>query len=326
MVIDARKDFHCRICGACRTGGTYVAREMMFGLRTAFHYVQCAACESLWLTDPPEDFSVYYSGEYYSFANGSKGVRGVITNFLRAKRDWSYFGYGGVLGHFLARRYEEGALLSVSKLNLERKSRILDVGCGSGKLLHRMAAVGFKNLAGVDPFLSTEINNGNGMRIRNCRLQDLVGEKFDLVMFHHSLEHAADPKRTLHVAAQLLTPKGKCLLRLPIVAHAWEHYGTNWVQLDPPRHVWVPTEAAVKTLSMSVGLRMETVEYDSTAFQFWGSELWARDVSLRAVDFGDLAGHFRWRELAEFRERARGLNREGRGDQAVFVLSAEPAD
>ncbi len=98
-----------------------------------------------------------------------------MKNFLIPKRDWAYFGGGGVLGRFLTRRYEEGVLLSVSKLTVEREARILDVGCGRGKLLHRMAVLGLKNLSGVAPFLSHEVGDGNGVRIRKCRLEDLAG-------------------------------------------------------------------------------------------------------------------------------------------------------
>jgi SAM-dependent methyltransferase len=313
----------CGICGGGQASGNHEAREMMFGLSTTFHYALCAGCGSLWLTDPPGDFSVYYPREYYSFANGNNGAKKRVTDLLRTRRDWSYFGHGGVLGRFLARRYEEGALLSVSKLKLKREARILDVGCGSGKLLHRMKAVGFKNLVGVDPFLSNEISAGNGMRIYKCRLEDMRDERYDVVMFHHSLEHVADPKGTLQTASRLLARGGICLVRLPIVAHAWERYGTNWVQLDPPRHMWVPTERAMRMLAESAGLVVESTEYDSTGFQFWGSELNAQGLTISRANGWRLVGLFGVGRLKEFRDRSRTLNRQERGDQAVFLLRAK---
>src|SRR6201999_3663789 len=119
-----------------------------------------------------------------------------------------------------------------------------------------------------------------------------------------------------------LAPDGVCLVRLPIVAHAWEQYQTNWVQLDPPRHMWVPTERAMRMLAETLGLKVERVEYDSTEFQFWGSELSIRDVPLRDVDPRNLKGFFSKSELAKFRENAAKLNRDGIGDSAAYVLSA----
>lgn len=313
------KRFRCGICGGREASGKYEAREMMFGLRARFHYAQCAGCGTLWLTDPPEDFAPYYPTKYYSFASGNGGWRERVKNYLRAERDKTYFGKGGMLGRFVARLYEEGALLSVSKLKIRRDARILDIGCGSGKLLYRMAAFGFSNLTGVDPFLSNEVY-GQRLRIRKCRLEDLAGEKYDLVMFHHSLEHVADPAAALRAASRLLAPDGRCLVRLPVVAYAWERYGTNWVQLDPPRHMWLPTERAMRILAELAGFRAENVEYDSTGFQFWGSELYVRGVELRLASPLRLAREFGFGGLKRFSEQTTMLNRGCMGDQAAYLL------
>jgi SAM-dependent methyltransferase len=311
--------FLCGICACRGASGNYEAREMMFGLRTRFHYAQCAGCGTLWLTDPPEDFAPYYPTEYYSFAGEDGGWRERVKNYLWAERDKTYFGKGGILGRFVARRRGDGTLLLVSKLKIRRNARILDVGCGSGKLLQRMAALGFSNLTGVDPFLSNEVN-GPGLRIWKGRLENMAGEKYDLVMFHHSLEHVADPAEELRAAAGLLAAGGKCLVRLPVVAYAWEKYVTNWVQLDPPRHMWLPTERAMRILAESAGFRAEIVEYDSTEFQFWGSELYVRGVELRLASPLRLAREFGLAGLKRFGEQAAVLNRGCAGDQAAFLL------
>ena len=310
--------FHCRVCCGTTASGTYEAREMMFGFRTPFHYEQCAKCGTLWLTDPPGDYSEYYPQNYYSFADGNGNSKRSLRRYLRAKRDGAYFGNGGFLGRYLAKLYEESALLSVSKLGLGPDARLLDVGCGTGRLLHRISAVGFKNLAGVDPFISSDISYGNGIRIRRAHIQDLRGEKYEVVMFHHSLEHVSDPVSTLQAAVGLLVRGGRCLVRLPVVAHAWERYKTNWVQLDPPRHTWIPTEYAMKELGLSAGLVLEMVEYDSTEFQFWGSELYNRGIRLEGINGWKLAREFGIRELRSFRRRSKELNESHTGDQAIF--------
>jgi SAM-dependent methyltransferase len=315
--------FACGICSGMEASGNYEAREMMFGLRTPFHYAQCAGCGTLWLTDPPSDYSLYYPIDYYSFADEKNRARGLVKDFLRRKRDGAYFAIGGMFGRFLARRYADSALLSLSRLGIRRDARVLDVGCGRGNLLRRMAFLGFSYLEGIDPFLSEEIIRGNGVRIRRRRLEDLTGEKFDVVMFHHSLEHVADPKEALRSTAKLLAPGGTCLARLPVVAYAWEKYGTNWAQLDPPRHMWLPTDRAIKMLAESSGFSVRRLEHDSTEFQFWASELYARDVPLEAVAERNLKGYFRKSEILRFRERAASLNRDGRGDSVVCVLSAK---
>lgn len=314
--------FRCRICDGARATGSYEAREMMLGLRTIFHYRQCGECGTLWLTDPPKDFAIYYPKDYYSFAGGNGGWRKRLRHYLRAERDKTYFGTGNTVGRFVSHWYGEGALLSIAKLKIPRNAKILDVGCGRGKLLQRMAALGFCNLTGIDPFLSHEIHDGERLRIRKCGLEELAGEKFDLVMFHHSLEHVPDPGAALRIAAGLLAEGGKCLVRLPVVAYAWEKYGTNWVQLDPPRHMWLPTEKAMKILAESAGFRAEIVEYDSTGFQFWGSELYVRGVELRQASPWRLAREFSLGGIRRYREQAALLNRQGVGDQAAYLFAS----
>src|SRR6266849_2330382 len=151
MGTEERTQFCCEICEGSETSGSYEAREMMLGLRTRFHYAQCAGCGSLWLLDPPTDFGAYYSSGYYSFATRKGGMKAAVIGYFRTRRDRTYFGSKDVLGRFLSWWCKNTDLCAVSKLNVEPDTRVLDVGCGSGQLLHRMAALGFKNLVGADP-------------------------------------------------------------------------------------------------------------------------------------------------------------------------------
>jgi SAM-dependent methyltransferase len=318
----------CRVCADTKKNGNYEAREMMYGLRTQFHYTECAACGSLSLMDPPADYATYYHTEYYSFAEPTRtnGFTNAIVARLRAKRDRSYFSEDGWLGQVLARHYENAALRATARLKIDRQSSILDVGCGTGPLVLRLHDLGFKNLGGVDPFISSDICYANGVQIRRCFLEDLKGESWDVVMFHHSLEHVPHPATTLRIVRELLPPRGQCLVRLPVVSWAWERYRASWVGLDPPRHFWLPTDKGMRILAESVGLRVTRAEYDSTGLQFWGSELYSRDHAYPEVGPGEskLGKFFTKRQLAEFRVSAEKLNREGRGDSAAFYLEKMP--
>ena len=71
-------------------------------------------------------------------------------------------------------------------------------------------------------------------------------------------------------------------------------------------------------LAEKVGLVVTRIEYDSTEFQFWGSELNTRGVASGVV-LPD--SHFSRRELKDFKVRARQLNEQHLGDQAVFYLA-----
>ncbi|HYW07346.1 MAG TPA: hypothetical protein VE913_10340, partial [Longimicrobium sp.] len=75
------------------------------------------------------------------------------------------------------------------------------------------------------------------------------------------------------------------------------------------------TEKSIRLLAEQAGLRVASVEYDSTAFQFEASELYLRDVPLN-----DQAGKTPPAEHRAYARRARELNRTGRGDQAAIYL------
>jgi SAM-dependent methyltransferase len=316
----------CKACGGSESKAIYEAREMMFGLRTRFHYAECAACGSLWLTDPPRDFSPYYTQDYYSFEEPTqpKGLKNAFVARLRAERNRSYLSEGGWLGRFLARHYKNPALSSMSMLKVDRHNRVLDVGCGTGPLLLRVRDLGFEKLTGIDPFIPHDIRYANGVQIRKCFLGDLDGEKWDTVMFHHSLEHVSDPRATLLRVKEVLAEEGQCLIRLPVVAWAWEQYRASWIGLDPPRHLWVPTERGMRVLAESAGLRMRRVQYDSDGMQFWGSELYSRDHAYAEVGPRKprLTAFFTKKQLAEFQKRAEELNQGSAGDSAAFLLES----
>jgi SAM-dependent methyltransferase len=271
--------------------------------------------------NPPDNYSIYYSSDYYSFVNHGRGIRESLKRFLVKRRDLAYFKKAALVGRLLLFRYDECALRSISRLGLPRSARVLDVGCGWGKLLHRMSSIGFRHLLGIDPFASNCFDDRAEVRIQKCNLEDVEGQQFDLIMFHHSLEHMLEPLKALHGAARLLARNGKCLVRLPIVARAWEIYGRNWVQLDPPRHMWLPTERGMRSLAQSAGLNVEYSEFDSTGFQFWGSELYARDISLKEAQTMGVRSLFSGRQFADYRKQAKQFNEEGTGDQAAFVLT-----
>jgi SAM-dependent methyltransferase len=315
---------NCKICNKADGNKIHVAKEMLLGLRTKFHYSECVSCGSLQLLDPPEDFGPYYPESYYSYADPTlpSGLKNAIVQRLQAARDLTYFGEGSWFGRILSRRYDNSALRATLALKINRTSRILDVGCGSGKLLLRLHSIGFANLTGIDPFISHDINYRDQVHIRKCLLTELKDEMWDVIMFHHSLEHFNEPEATLSLVHRMLPERGQCLLRLPVVSWAWEHYGTSWRGVDPPRHIWLPTEKGVGILASSCGFRVTHVEYDSSTDQFSLSELYSRDHAYTEACSHELSigRFFTRRELAKFRKTTKELNKRGCGDTAAFIL------
>jgi 2-polyprenyl-3-methyl-5-hydroxy-6-metoxy-1,4-benzoquinol methylase len=57
---------------------------------------------------------------------------------------------------------------------------------------------------GIDPFLEQSIEYENGLRILKKTIREVEGE-WDVIMFHHSVEHLPDPLETLQSVTELLS-------------------------------------------------------------------------------------------------------------------------
>ena len=332
----------CRVCGNSEGNRRHRAREMFAGTRDEFDYVECASCGTLHIREVP-DLRPYYSGDYYSLRPPARaaaaGLRRRLARragaFVRGRAAAYYCGrrrrFGQLrrpLGRLLAARAAvaagfPGYLRETGlDLRLDLGSGILDVGSGAGATLVMLSHFGFRDLVGVDPFVAADVAYEGGVRVLKAELSDLT-RRFDLVLANHSLEHLADARAALRDIRRLLKPGHYAVVRLPVVARAWRDYGVNWVQLDAPRHLFLYPARTFEALAREAGFAVDEVAYDSTAFQFWGSEQYARDIPLadeRSYFVDPSNSVFTPEEIAAFDARARELNRGGDGDQAVFYL------
>jgi SAM-dependent methyltransferase len=193
-------------------------------------------------------------------------------------------------------------------------SRILDVGCGNGGLLRRMQRHGFRHLAGVDPYAPKEADEP-GFRIRRTELESVEGT-YDLIMLHHVLEHLVDPQQSLEEARARLSRHGRILVRIP-VAGSQSHrlYGPDWFNLDPPRHLLVPSRYGMEVLAQRSGLQVAGMEFDGVATGFLMSEHYRRGTPYADKPHDSFWHRRHCRRLAE------QANRRGEGDQGVFLLT-----
>jgi SAM-dependent methyltransferase len=311
---------NCRICENSDNLKTFEVREMMFGLRDVFAYFQCPVCGCLQISDIPEDMSEYYPPEYYSFTQ-SVVEKNSVKAILKKIRDRYAITGDGFPGMILNRMFPD-EILSIYK-GMSFDSRILDVGCGSGSLIYRLKEAGFRNLMGIDPFNAATIQYDNGLIIEKKSISEMNG-KWDMITYHHSFEHLATPHDELKIVMELLSEKGKCIIRIPVVdSWAWEHYQTDWVQIDAPRHFFLYSVKSIFMLAEKAGLMIDRVEYDSTAFQFWGSEQYRNDIPLndeRSYQKNPGVSMISKGDLMAFIRLSNKLNCDRKGDQAVFYL------
>jgi len=307
----------CKVCKNTEGHATFKVNEMMFGLRDEFLYFQCPRCECLQLADIPSDMSRYYPNDYYSYSSNSSNSN-FLANFLKKERNRYAVFRDRLLGKLLYQLKPEIKLNILGEIPISVNHRILDVGCGDGKLLRSLSQLGFKHLTGVDPYLDEEISYDCGVRLLDKRIQDIEGKQ-DVIMFHHSFEHLDSPQETLDKVSQLLTDEGHCIIRIPVVPnYAWNQYRENWVQLDAPRHFFLHSKKSMSILARRASLEIIDVVFDSTAFQFYGSEKYKRDIPLK--DSRTEKEFLKKTELNRFKKLAVELNSKGTGDACAFIL------
>ncbi len=317
----------CRICQNSDHNIHYSAKEMMLGLRDQHDYFECAHCGCLQIAKVPDNLPEYYpDDDYYSY-NKIEPASGLKGKLIRERDRYAATGKG-LIGKFMQGIQPHDKLPSIARANVRPDSRILDVGCGAGHLLHSLQEAGFSHLLGIDPFNAESIAYDNGLRIEKKSIHELnlndPQKGWDLIMFNHSYEHVFDQIEVLEKTFSLLKPGAISMIRIPTVTSwAWRNYGVDWVQLDAPRHLFLHSIRSMHILAEKTGFELMDVVYDSFAFQYWGSIQYQNDIALHDANsyaVNPEKSMFSAEQIKAFETQSKQLNREKAGDQAAFYL------
>lgn len=315
----------CKICDNKNNNKVFKVKEMMFGFNDFFDYFECSKCGCLQITEIPQDTSKYYPSNYYSYHSIKNSNVSKIMNIVRKQRDKYALTGSGIIGFFLNKIYPAHQIDLIIKENFNLDSEILEVGCGSGNLIRPLGDAGFKRVLGIDPFIKEDVEYNNGVKILKKTIHELPdSQKFDLIIFNHSIEHIPSQLETLIKISKILSENGVCLIRMPIkTEYIWNRYSVNWVQIDCPRHFFIHTLKSFELLVKKSGLVIQDVIFESDEFQFWGSEQYKRDIPLAAGNSYSLnpkKSIFTGRQIKEFRNIAKELNKNKQGDSAAFYI------
>jgi SAM-dependent methyltransferase len=331
------------ICRNVRNNRAFVLREMQLGMKEPFSYFQCGQCQCFQIAQVPADLARFYPRDYYSFADDLEhtGSLKLRSFFLGAKLLAPLIRFlllnptflGRVARRFLGWLDLRFLILEImSQTGIHKNSRILDVGSGAGFIAYCLQQIGFRHIMGIDPFVTKDLRYRNGLEIRQTDIFEFARttqDRFDLITFHHSLEHMEKQVLVLKTAASLLRENGLLLVRMPVVdCYAFELYQENLVSLDAPRHLVIHSRQSAQILAEQAGLTVDKVLYDSNESQFWASAQFQRDIPLESAQsyrHNARRSIFSRQEMRRFRQMARELNACGRGDWAAFFLRKQPA-
>lgn len=285
----------CALCGSSRSSVKVVQRDVNLEAgREEFSLVECADCGLIYLNPRPPmaDIHRYYPEKYYPLEE-PRERRSVdrffqrLSNRLKEGIREEFYGYPrreGPARSSVARTWRR-LLLYPEYLHLRfvgrdilpfrGQGRILDVGCGPGKLLRVLRDWGWDTY-GVD-FSPVAVDYARAKHQLKVELGTIHEGKypanyFDVVMFNHSLEHVYNPIDSLREAHRILKPGGALLITIPNADSFEAHvFGKWWVHWDVPRHLYHFTRSTMSQALLKTGFQRITIGTGTGTAFFLGS-------------------------------------------------------
>ncbi len=312
----------CQICGANGSLLHSGLRDRLYGVPGTWNFRRCdnAACGLVWLDPKPLECDLHEAyADYFTHggghgkagaADGQSSARGIVGAFEQL---WL-----GALFLRSAKRQIEGMFLDGV-----RPGRVLDVGCGDGRLLAALRSRGW-TVEGqdVDREAADHARRQHGITVHVGDLRQLAlpAESFDAVVMNHVIEHAYDPGALVRECLRLLKPGGLFVATTPnpeSFGHAM--FGPTWRGLDPPRHLHLLSRMALAMVARAAGFK---------EWQVWTTPARAGGMLAASLDIkrsgqDQLLGRVRplhlaaaaWYQLAA---RVAHAWRDGSGEEAVL--------
>jgi SAM-dependent methyltransferase len=317
-------------------------RDRHFGVEGVWRVLHCGHCDRFWLDPAPEPSTLQAAyQDYYTHDEHPRHddvEPGGFEPWLKRVVPAARLGYRdrvGALARIAGLAVSTFAPLrtigerAVLWLEAQPGGRLLDVGCGSGELLARMRSLGW-DVAGVelDAEAARVARARSGADV-HVALDEVEAGAFDAVVLDHVLEHLADAPATLAGCRHALRPGGRLALATPNPASAArERFGASWLHWDPPRHLELRGERALRGLVEACGYEIERMfSCAGSAHFIWSASRGIeRDGSLPGIRLDALPLGERLASIRFWlREHARTSRGESCGEEWI-VLARRPAE
>lgn len=269
---------HCRcsICGEQPNRLLFSTPDTWFGDRRLWHIYYCDSCAASFVFPPPSD-ATYHELHARSLQplpceapNGAYRLQ--ATPRLLEGNDL----------YLKAADYFDRFASSVDdrvELHEHRHERIVEIGCGSGRMLDALRERGFSNVSGLE----IHADRCDGLRSRGHDVTN--GEFFatpppeggvGAVVLHLTLECFHDPVAALRQVRSWLRPGGRVYVSTSNLDSVWaSRYGPMWSRWHAPFHRSLFGARALRKLASWTGFRMKWMTSCSPPEWLYHSDLLA---------------------------------------------------
>lgn len=284
------------ICPICQADARYSfsGRDLMFDLYERHDYYACTVCGQIFMHPMPDAQTIasFYPPSYDIYEEDFRhSCPGVWKRALMRAKGYLHLSAGPLVRMLapLAGRLGESSLPQWIQ-----GGHLLDVGCGNGRYLCAMRALGW-TVQGVE-------FSEDGVRV--CRKANLPvhhgdiasaalpREHFDVITVRHVIEHIPDTGAFFDEIVSVLKPGGQLILATPnsrSLGRAW--LGSNWFANEVPRHLCLFHPGSLARLAGRHGLSITSMYLETTP-----------KIVLNSVDYvlnnrGRPSKRIRWRRM-----------------------------
>lgn len=272
-VIRSEEKPYCVVCGSEGEVVYEGLTDRLFGVPGAWTLKCCktVTCRTHWLDPAPvaDDLALLYENYYTHEDAAPSNPGGPLRRMLRRVSDQylsGKFGYPLSGTSFIIRLLARLLILSPARranldfsvfyLPAQQAGKLLEIGCGSGSMLHLMKQKGWQ-VRGLD-FDPRAVENARskGLDVAQGELsaQRYPGGSFDAVVMSHVIEHVPDPRALLKECARVTRQGGMVVVITPnVIGNLSKKFKRNFLHLDPPRHLQLFTPKSLAELVRESG-------------------------------------------------------------------------
>jgi ubiquinone/menaquinone biosynthesis C-methylase UbiE len=321
---------HCLLCGSLGKELYHDLGDPYFGTPGLWSHKKCPQtnCGLVWLDPAPIEADLHLAYQTY-FTHGAEDGQPTFAAKLRSALYSLYQGLQSIPAALTGLRAAKKRM-TLMFLDDLKPGKVLDVGCGDGKFLHRMRQLGW-SVAGVD-FDAKAVANAKSIYGLDLHRGDLASAKFpdnsfDAVTMSHVIEHVPDPLALFAEARRILKPGGRLVVTTPNNgSFGHEKFKGYWFGIDPPRHLNIYSLPTLAECARRTNLKVvNTLSTAANADIFIGGSFSIRDSADHRTDAHPRPNPARiLKTIAlQYRENSRLRTQPDCGEEAVLICAKE---